>query len=99
MGLKSSGEVSDAALHSLAEKDFATNPDIMTRYSILFYGRFKDDVLVISKGDNALLAEWLSKYREKRDSSRYNLKAYRGKVARCWTLAFTKASGGSGLAF
>ena len=47
MGLICSGEVSDTCFFSMAEKNFALHPNVIKKFGILYYGRFKDDGIVI----------------------------------------------------
>ena len=51
MGLICSGEVSDISFYELAEKRYAVAPAVQTRNHIHWYGRFKDDGLIIISGD------------------------------------------------
>ena len=53
MGLTCSGEISDVAYHELVERgqlDYIT-PEITNRTGIQWYGRFKDDLLIIFDDD------------------------------------------------
>lgn len=50
MVLKPSGEVSDSAFHHMAEKRYAAHGDTQARCGIKFYGRFKDDGIIIFSG-------------------------------------------------
>ena len=47
MGMTPSGSISDAVLHSTMEKNFFLKVSTRRRYGIVFYARFKDDILVI----------------------------------------------------
>ena len=49
MGLPCSGEISDASVYSLMEKSTITHAN-RHNYSIVYYGRFKDDILLIVGG-------------------------------------------------
>ena len=48
MGVKSSGELSDAAFAFLVERQ-CLRPDILSAFSIYLYGRFKDDIIIVAK--------------------------------------------------
>ena len=48
MGMKNSGEVSDAAFPFLVER-WCVSPDTMNAFSIDLYGRFKDDIITVAK--------------------------------------------------
>ena len=61
MGLKYSSETASAALCSLAEVSFATDPDIQAAYGIHFYYRFVDDILISQTG-RSLFTEWFRLY-------------------------------------
>ena len=51
MGMNMSGEVSDETYHNLAET-WAASPEVRRIFGIKYYGRFKDDILVLI--DNSL---------------------------------------------
>eukprot|EP00438_Fugacium_kawagutii_P000047 Skav211389 [mRNA] locus=scaffold8085:1910:3208:+ [translate_table: standard] len=51
MGLNFSGELSDAAFYTMAEKWAISDPDIFGLAGILGYWRFKDDILIIVRSD------------------------------------------------
>ena len=48
MGMKNSGEVSDAAFAFLVER-WCVSLDTMNVFSIDLYGRFKDDIIIVAK--------------------------------------------------
>ena len=52
MGLICSGEVSDFCFLELVDKPSVLNPLIREQYEVHFYGRFKDDMLVILGGSS-----------------------------------------------
>lgn len=58
MGVACSGEISDLCFHGLCEKDFATVPEEQSRAGVLFYARFKDDILMIVDGDFSRWSEF-----------------------------------------
>ena len=65
MGIKNSGEVSDAAFAFLVER-WCVSPDTMNAFSIDLYGRFKDDIISVAK--NRVLTKhfvWGMKHRNK----------------------------------
>ena len=47
MGLLCSGELSDFVFYVMVEKDFVLCSEIREKYRIQFYGRFKDDLLIL----------------------------------------------------
>ena len=58
MGIMCSGELSDLAFYNMAERDFLERSNIRSKYDIIYYGRFKDDGLIITgKPDAQLMAE------------------------------------------
>lgn len=65
MGLRGSGEISDSCLYSLSERGFALDPDVMREHGVLYYARYKDDILVLHAGPNKSLGDWLAKFRQK----------------------------------
>ena len=48
MGMIASGHISDAVLYSSLERDLMLKPSVRRRYSISFYARFRDDIIVFS---------------------------------------------------
>jgi len=50
MGLSLSGEVSDCSLLHLLEVGFMLDDSVREKYGVVFYGRFKDDMLVVQRG-------------------------------------------------
>ena len=50
MGLRCSGELSDACFYKLAEEGFASDLEVQQRYGVLHYSRFKDDGFIIIDG-------------------------------------------------
>ncbi|CAK0828489.1 unnamed protein product [Prorocentrum cordatum] len=54
MGLCCSGEVSDLVFYSTVEEPFVLRSDIRREYGIVFYGRFRDDILCISSRPDLL---------------------------------------------
>ena len=59
MGMICSDEVSSINLFCLAERPFLLDDAVRRKYGILYYVRFKDDLLVISTAGPELLAEFL----------------------------------------
>ena len=51
MGMIPSGSLSDATLYACMEKDFILKPSVRRRYQILFYTRFRDDILMLVNND------------------------------------------------
>jgi len=51
MGVVCSGEVSDVCFYALAEKHFCLDPHVRKKFDIMYYGRFKDDGLLIIGGN------------------------------------------------
>ena len=58
MGLGCSGEVSDVTYWDLAERPFACTPEATSKYSLHYYGRFKDDGIIILSCDRTLRLEF-----------------------------------------
>ena len=54
MGLCCSGEVADLVFYSTVEEPFVLRPDIQREYGIVYYGRFRDDILCISSQPDRL---------------------------------------------
>ncbi|CAK0830507.1 unnamed protein product, partial [Prorocentrum cordatum] len=54
MGLCSSSEVSDLVFYSTVEKPFVLRSDIKREYGIVFYGRYRDDIMCISSKPDLL---------------------------------------------
>ena len=52
MGMLVSGEASDIAFYSLAERTWALLPRVRRKHKVRFYGRFKDDGLIIFCGSS-----------------------------------------------
>ena len=50
MGLEMSGDVSDIAFHEMVEAEFVLNESVREKYHVEFYGRFRDDILLIIAG-------------------------------------------------
>eukprot|EP00973_Karenia_brevis_P091679 12408629-Karenia_brevis.AAC.1 len=48
MGQHSSGSIADRAFYRLAELPFASNRQIQAAHDVLFYGRYRDDILIIA---------------------------------------------------
>lgn len=65
MGLVCSGELSDSAFCHLAEQDFVATPSIQQKYGIVFYGRFKDDGLIILTAPRELRNEFAALFKAK----------------------------------
>ena len=65
MGLIMSGDVSDLAFYELAERDFATVPDAVSNLLVIAYLRYKDDVLIILRGEQCerrfFIHKWIDK--------------------------------------
>jgi len=57
MGMVSSGDVSDASLYNKLEKPFMLQPQVRNKYGIKFYGRFKDDIFLVSSAPVEALQE------------------------------------------
>ena len=64
MGLTLSGAVSDYTFFDLCEK-WATDPAIMAEYCIRFFGRFKDDGIVIIGGTHSSRVSFFQKFKAK----------------------------------
>lgn len=64
MGLVCSGEISDECFAKMVEVSFAVREDVMQRYSIHFYGRFKDDGLIIASGEFTKRLEYVQTMRK-----------------------------------
>ena len=65
MGMKNSGELSDAAFAFLVER-WCLKPDTLSAFAIDLYGRFKDDIIIVARNQN--LTEhfvWGMKHRSK----------------------------------
>jgi hypothetical protein len=65
MGLLCSGDVADASLFMLAEKEFATSPAIQQQYHISYYGRFRDDILLVIAGSMETRNAFLNEFRRR----------------------------------
>ena len=65
MGMKNSGELSDAAFPFLVER-WSLRPDILSAFSSDLYRRFKDDIIIVAK-NRALTKHfvWGRKHRSK----------------------------------
>ena len=63
MGLSCSGEVSDATFYSKVERDFVLSPSVRAQYGIYYYGRFKDDGLIIMGGSHLSRVEFFESFR------------------------------------
>ena len=63
MGLECSGDVSDASFHELAEGSFILRSDVVSKYGIEFYARFRDDILLILSCDFDLCRECIDEFR------------------------------------
>lgn len=50
MGLLCSGELSEAAFLSMAERRFVSYANIRGKFSVEYYGRFKDDGILVIGG-------------------------------------------------
>jgi hypothetical protein len=50
MGLMISGEISDLAFYSMVESKFVLKAETKSKFDLIYYGRFKDDGLVILGG-------------------------------------------------
>ena len=83
MGLTCSGELSDGAFCNLAEKDFATNPEIQARYGILFYARFKDDGIIIATCNRQDLIDFTAKFKQKSAPFQLKFEVHR-ETAKSW---------------
>ena len=62
MGLIMSGDVSDLAFYELAEHDFATVPDTVSNLVVVAYFRYKDDVLIILRGEQSERRSFIHKW-------------------------------------
>ena len=49
MGMQPSGNIADSAFYSMAERNFILLTSTRRKYGILYYGRFKDDIVIIFK--------------------------------------------------
>ena len=54
MGRLMSGEVSDTILYNYVEEPWAANRDVQLAHGVEFYGRYRDDVLIIARRGAAL---------------------------------------------
>ena len=72
MGLECSGDVNDVCFYELAEKDFVLKPEIIEKYCLEFYARFRDDIVVIIAGDAQPRLDFVHEL--KRHSRFYKLK-------------------------
>ncbi len=52
MGLLYSGELSDYVFYDSVEKLYISRNEIRGKYNIKFYGRCKDDLLIVLGGDS-----------------------------------------------
>ena len=52
MGLECSGDVSDICFHEMVEVGFVLDEEIRKKFFVEFYGRFRDDILVVLGGDS-----------------------------------------------
>lgn len=64
MGLTCSGEMSDICFMELVEKPFATDPGVMFDHGVHFYGRFKDDGLIIASGSFVKRLSYINRMQE-----------------------------------
>ena len=51
MGMIPSGSISDATLFSCLERDYILKPSVRSEFQILFYARFRDDILIFVNSD------------------------------------------------
>ena len=65
MGLPGAGEISDAALLSMAELPYATDPEVQKKFGIHEYLRFKDDIFIVFDSPNKVIGEWLRNFRQR----------------------------------
>ena len=65
MGMIPSGFISDAALYALLEKDFILKTSTRKNYRILFYARFRDDIIMICDAQAEDIRELLDTSRTK----------------------------------
>ena len=59
MGLECSGDISDVCFDRMVEKAYCNNKTVRERYHVEFYGRFKDDILVVLGGSKESRREFL----------------------------------------
>lgn len=50
MGLECSGDISDMCFHHMVEKPFCCDSTFRRHYHVEFYGRFRDDILLVLGG-------------------------------------------------
>ena len=58
MGLRHSGELTDAALSSLAELHCASRHDVQRASGISHYSRYRDNVLILAEDKNCCSCSW-----------------------------------------
>ena len=59
MGLCCSGALSDVAFYKMAEQLWAVDPSVMRAHHVLYYGRFKDDAIIIAAGTAELRRQYI----------------------------------------
>ena len=64
MGFRHSGETADAALYTIAEREWAGGHNIQVQHEIVGFARFRDDVFVVGR-NRSLLHKFLRQYFEK----------------------------------
>ena len=72
MGIECSGDVSDVSFYELAEITFVLVPEVIQKYHLEFYARFRDDIIVILGGDGDSRREFVDVF--KRHSRFFKLK-------------------------
>ena len=65
MGMVQSGSVSDTTLYASLERDFILKEGNVAKYSILYYARFRDDIILIVDSPIDTIRELLREMREK----------------------------------
>ena len=51
MGLKHSSSIADAVLYVKGQKDYAAMPLVQEQHGIVWYLRFRDDLLIVGNGE------------------------------------------------
>lgn len=48
MGLRHSGEITDASFYNLVEKGFIARPEVLQAFGIIHYSRYRDNLLILA---------------------------------------------------
>ena len=59
MGSKMSGELSDNHFIHGVELEWAKKNEVVTENNVIFYGRYRDDILVIQTGDPSCIVSYI----------------------------------------